>query len=171
MRRLEFAYKCSVDEFRRKMERTKWLRTCCPKIFMRNTNGSTGFGVLAREVFSWDPAIRWIALDDPGRQPQWEWRDPDSELAAASTTKEQPLAVDPLMLMLAESRHDIYSGGNSADPRHLRFVVLAYRDRAQIVTRFGRYGHINIGVSLAGDAFQAGTRLAELLESSLNILG
>jgi hypothetical protein len=56
------------------MEGTKWVRSCISKIHMRNANGVTRFGVLAREVFSWDAAIRWIALDDPGRRPQLEWQ-------------------------------------------------------------------------------------------------
>jgi hypothetical protein len=137
---------------------------------MTNTNGVTRFGVLAREVFSWDAAIRWIALDDPGGRRRFEWRDPDSRLGAVVTTPEV-LTVDPLLLMLAENRGDIYCGGNSADPRDLWFVVLAYRDRAQIVTRFGRYGQINIGVSPAADAYRVGTRLAGLLDSGVKVLG
>jgi len=98
-------------------------------LVMRNTNGSTRFRALAREVFSWGAAIRWIALDDPGPQPQWEWRDPDTRLAATATAREQPSTVDPLLSMLAESRHDIYSGGSSTEPYDLRSAVLTYRDR------------------------------------------
>ena len=137
---------------------------------MRSTNGVTRFGVLAREVFSWDAAIRWIALDDPGRGLQLEWRGPDTRLAAAATTPEA-LTIAPLLLMLAENREDIYSGGNSEGPRDLRFVVLAYRDRVQVVTEFGRYSHINIGVSPAADAYRVGIRLAGLLDSSVKVLG
>jgi hypothetical protein len=81
-----------------------------------------------------------------------------------------PLGRASGLLMLAENRPDIYSGGNSAAPRDPRFVVLAYRDRAQIVTRFGR-GHINIGVSPAADVYRVGTRLAGLLDSSVKVLG
>lgn len=132
---------------------------------MLNTNGEMRFGVLAREVFSWDAAIRWIALDDRGRQ-QLEWRDPNAEVAAAATTPGPPFTVDPLLLMLAESRHDIYNSGDTTDPQHLRFVVLAYRDGAQIVTKFGRYGQLSIGIGLAGNAYQVGTRLAGLLDSA-----
>jgi hypothetical protein len=132
---------------------------------MLNTNGENRFGALAREVFSWDAAIRWIALDDRGRQ-QLEWRDPHTEVAAAATTPRHPLTVDPLLLMLAESRHDIYNSGDRADPQHLRFVVLAYRDHAQIVTKFGRYGQLSIGIGLAGNAYQVGTRLAGLLDNA-----
>lgn len=130
---------------------------------MFNTNGKILFGALVREVFSWDAAIRWIALDDRGRQ-QLEWRDPNAEVAAAATTPGHPLTVDPLLLMLAESRHDIYDSGDRANPQHLRFVVLAYRDHAQIVTKFGRYGQLNIGIGLAGNPYQVGTRLAGLLD-------
>jgi len=130
---------------------------------MLNTNREKRFGVLAREVFSWDAAIRWIALDDHGRQ-RLKWRDPDTEVAAAATTPRHPLAVDPLLLMLAESRHDIYNSGDRADPQHLRFVVLAYGDRAQIVAKFGQYGQLNIGIGLGGNPYEVGTRLAGLLE-------
>ena len=160
----EFARKRLVDEFRRRMESTKWIRSCFSKNDMLSTNGEMRFGALAREVFSWDAAIRWIALDDFGRQ-QVEWRDPDTEVAAA-TTPGHPLTVDPLLLMLAENRHHIYNSSDRADPPHLRFVVLAYRDRAQIVTKFGRYGQLNIGIGLAGNAYQVGTRLAGLLDST-----
>jgi hypothetical protein len=63
-----------IRVFRHYMESTKWIRTCFSKIFMRNAYGSTRFGVLARDVFSWDPAIGWTALEDPGRQLQWTGR-------------------------------------------------------------------------------------------------
>jgi len=104
-----------------------------------------------------------------GADPSWSG-DPDTRLAAAATTPEA-LKIDPLLLMLAENRLDIDSGGNSAGSRDLRFVVLAYRDRAQIVTKFGRYGHINIGVSPAADAYWVGARLAGLLDSSVKVPG
>lgn len=132
---------------------------------MLNANGEMQFRILAREVFSWDPAIRWIALDDGGRQ-QLEWRDPDPEAAEAATTPGHPLTVDPLLLMLAQSRHDMYHSSDRADAQHLRFVVLAYGDRAQIVTKFGRYGQLNIGIGLAGNAYRVGAWLAELLDST-----
>jgi hypothetical protein len=128
---------------------------------MRNANGELRFGALAREVFSWDAAIRWIALDNPGRQPLMEWRD---AVAAAAERSAQSVTVDPLLFMLAGSRDDIYQRSDSTEPHHLRFVVVAYRDRAQIVTRFGRYGQINIGVGLSGNAYQVGLRLTRLLD-------
>lgn len=137
---------------------------------MRNANGVTQFGVLAQEVFSWDAAIRWIALDSPGRRPQLAWRDSDTRLAAAAATPEA-LTIDPLLLMLAENRNDLYSGGSTAEPYDLRFVVLSYRDRAHIVTRFGRHGYVNIGLSLAADAYRLGTRLAGLFHSSVKVPG
>jgi hypothetical protein len=137
---------------------------------MRKTNGVPRFDLLAREVFTWDAAIRWIALDEPGCRPQLEWREPDTPLAAAAATPEA-LTIDPLVLMLAEDRHDIYGGGNCAASRDLRFVVLTYRDRAQIVTRFGQNGYINIGVNPAADAYRVGTRLAGLLDGSVKVLG
>lgn len=68
--------------------------------------------------------------------------------------------------MLAESRDDIYSRRHGGDASHLRFVVLAYRDRTQIVTRFGSYGHLNLGLDLHGEAYEVGNRLVRLLDST-----
>jgi hypothetical protein len=135
---------------------------------MPNTNGELRFGVLAREVFSWDAAIRWIAVDEPGRYSLLHLREPDTEVAAKATTPGDVLRVDPLLLMLAENRDHIDRGSDSADPQYLRFVVLAYRDRAQIVTTFGRYGQLNIGIGSAGNAYQVGDRLAGLLDIAGN---
>ena len=129
---------------------------------MRNANGELRFGALAQEVFSWDAAIRWIALDNAGRQPLLEWRDPETASAATSA---QLLTVDPLLFMLAGSRDDVYRRDDSADPHHLRFVVLTYRECAQIAMRFGRYGQINVGIDLSGDAYQVGLRLTGLLDA------
>ena len=143
-------------------QRLEWILACFSEGVMRNVNGELRFGALAREVFSWDAAIGWIALDNPGRRPLLEWRDPE---AAAAATPAQPVAVDPLLLMLAGSRDDIYQRAGSTDPHRLRFVVLAYCNRSQIVMRFGRYGQINIGVGLSCDAYQVGLRLTRLLDS------
>ena len=132
---------------------------------MPNTERAARFRVLAREVFSWDAAIRWIALDEPGRQLQMEWRNGDIDSTPMAITPAH-LTIDPLLLMLAESRDDIYSRRHGGDARHLRFVVLAYRDRAQIVTRFGSYGHLNLGLDLHGDAYEVGNRLVRLLDST-----
>ena len=137
---------------------------------MGNTNGVTRFGVLAREVFSWDADIQWIALDDPGRRTQVEWRDPNTRPTAA-VTRPEALTVDPLLLMLAEDPQDARSGGTRAGERDLRFVVLAYRHCAQVVARFGQYGYLNIGVCPAADAYRVGTRLAELLDRSAKVAG
>jgi len=68
--------------------------------------------------------------------------------------------------MLAESRHGI-RGGKSRHPSALKFLIVSYLDRAQIVTRFGRYGHLYVCVDLSGDVYGVGTRLAGLLRSSL----
>ena len=68
-------------------ERQKWL---------------TRFGVLAREVFSWDAAIGWIALDDPGASTPLKWRDPDTRLGPGHNARSNNS--DPLLLMLAENR-------------------------------------------------------------------
>jgi hypothetical protein len=132
---------------------------------MTEATAVTRLGMLAREVFSWDAEIRWIALEDPGGRPQLEWRDPDTRSAAAAATPEE-LTIDPLLLMLAENRRDRDESCHSQDPSRLRFVVLAYGDRTQVVMRFGRYGYVNVGVGLGADAYRLGTRLSGLLDQS-----
>src|SRR5690242_15765408 len=89
-----------------------WIRSCISIILMSDTNVVTQFASVAREIFSMDAAIRWIALEDAGGRPQFGWRDPE---ARPATAREQPFTVDPLILMLAENQHDMCCGGNGSD--------------------------------------------------------
>jgi hypothetical protein len=80
---------------------------------MRNAHGQTRLGILARDL-SWQPAIRWTALEEPGHRLHCSRRDPDNDLEAAATTPGQTLTVDPLLPMLGKSRQDLYGGCNNA---------------------------------------------------------
>ena len=131
---------------------------------MPNTKRATRFDAVAREIFSWDAAILWIALDEPGRQLQLEWRNCDIDSTGTGITPAH-LTIDPLLFMLAANSPDIYHRSDRVDPQHLRFVVLAYAGYSQIVAKLGRYGQLNIGMGLAGDAYEVGSRLARLLDS------
>lgn len=123
------------------------------------------FARIARDVFSLDPGIRWVAVEEIGCPPSWAWRDPESgKLCLGETTSDDEL-VDPLLLMLAEGRDDLCGDSENASARHLLFVVLAYRDMAQIVVRLGRGAHVSVATDPHLDAYRLGARLARLLHS------
>jgi hypothetical protein len=106
-----------------------------------------------------------VALEEAGCAPRWAWRDPESgKLCVGETTSNNDELVDPLLLMLAEGRDDLYGDSMNANERHLLFVVLAYADMAQIVARFGRDAHVSVATDEHVDAYRLGTRLAKLLD-------
>jgi hypothetical protein len=119
---------------------------------------------IARVVFSLDSGIRWVALDQAGCPPRWAWRDSESgKLCEGEATSNEEL-VDPLLLLLAEGRDDLYGDSMNPTARHLLFVVLAYADIVQIVVRVGRDAHVSVAADEHVDAYGLGTRLAQLLD-------
>jgi hypothetical protein len=112
------------------------------------------FESLASTVFSFDAAIQWVALEEAGHEPRW----------ARRTTACTPELVDPLLLMLAEGREDLYGEEAGRVPHRLLFVVLAYADFVQIVARFGADTRVSVAVAPGADAYVLGTRVAGLLD-------
>jgi hypothetical protein len=125
------------------------------------------FGLLAQKIFSLDAAIEWVALEEAGREPRWAWRDPETGRLCAGMTTDNAELVDPLLLMLAEGRDDLYGDETSANPHHLLFVVLAYADLVRIVAWFGPEAHISVAFAPGTDAYALGTRLIKLLDRGL----
>ncbi len=122
------------------------------------------FGRIAREVFSLDPGIRWVALEQAGCAPRWARRNSESgKLCVGEATANEEL-VDPLLLMLAEGRDDLYGESMNPNARNLLFVVLAYADIVQIVARAGRDAHVSLAADEHVDAYGLGTKLAQLLD-------
>jgi hypothetical protein len=126
-------------------------------------SGKTPFGTLIQRVFSLDPAIEWVALEEAGREPRWAWRDPETGRIRVGTTTGNALLADPLMLMLAEKGEDADSMGTNADLGQLLFIVLSYVDLVQIVAHFGNHAHISVALAPGKDACALGTRLVKLL--------
>lgn len=129
-------------------------------------NRKRTFGLFAQVVFSLNAAIQWIALEEAGREPRWAWRDPETGSRRAGTTTRDAELVDPLMLMLAEGRDDLYGHDAITNPHRLLFVVLAYADLVQIVARFGAHAHVSGATDPSINANALGARLAHFLERS-----
>ena len=117
------------------------------------------FGTLAQHVLSLDSSIEWVALEEPGREPRWAWRDAESGcLCAASATGNAHVA-DPMLFLVAEG------GGELAGEEHrVRFIVLAYDDAVQIVARLRPGAHVTVAASPGIDPYALGTRLTSLLD-------
>jgi hypothetical protein len=125
--------------------------------------GKGAFGLLMREIFALDSAVHWIALEQAGREPRWAWRDSNTGQLYAGASANNAELLDPLLLMLAEGHVELDSRRATANPHHLRFVVLAYEDSSQIVARFGSDAHISVAVDVHADAYVFGARLTGLL--------
>ena len=135
----------------------------CAMAANASINGKMTFGELAEEILSLDAAIEWVALEEPGRESRWAWRDPQSGTMHAGTTANTALVIDPLLLITAESSDDLYGGETAANPHRLLFVVLAYAAFVQIVARLGRDAHLSVAVSPGTDAYVLGRKLTALL--------
>ena len=122
------------------------------------------FRLLAQGVLSLDAAIKWVALEEAGREPRWGWPDPENgHLCIGNATYNDEL-VDPQLLMLADGREDLYGASANSNGRHLLFVVLAYEEMLQIVARFGPDARVSTAVDRHANACWLGTRLIELLD-------
>lgn len=126
--------------------------------------GNVSFRWFAQEVLSLDAGIRWVVLEEAGREPRWAWREPETGRLCTATTTCNADLVDPLMLMLAEGRDELYGHEAARNPHRLLFVVLAYADLVQIVARFGVNSHVSVATDCRADAHTLGMRLVNLLD-------
>ena len=122
------------------------------------------FGTLAQHIVSLDSGIEWVALEEPGREPRWAWRDSTSgNLCAGSATANAQVA-DPLLFMLAEGWSGLHEEEINANPHPLQFIVLAYAEIVQIIARLRPSAHVTVAVSPGVDPYALGTKLISLLE-------
>ncbi|MEO8593235.1 MAG: hypothetical protein ABI759_07935 [Candidatus Solibacter sp.] len=128
----------------------------------RNTafRSEQAFRMLVRHVFSLDPKIRWLAVEEAARAPKWAWREDDRIYRA--TTGQPAELVDPLLFLIADAGCE-GSSTSSSEPGRLRFAVLAYRDLVQVVARYEPGSHITVAADPDVDAYRLGTRLSEFL--------
>jgi len=121
------------------------------------------FGSFAQMVLSLDSCIEWVVLEEASHEPRWAWRDAQTGGIRVGTINNPPF-VDPLLLMIAESRDDAYAEETFADPHRLLFVVLAYADFVQIVVRFGISTHVSIAAPPGSNSYDLGRKLTTLLD-------
>ena len=138
------------------------------KIALERSDGKLPFGILARQVLALDRAVEWIALEEPGREPRWAWRDPETGTIRAGITTKPAQVVDPLLLLVAGGCDEVDSTHTSTNPHRLLFVIVAYADIVQIVARLGTDAYVSVAVSPSIDAHALGRQLISLLQSWTN---
>ena len=138
------------------------------KIAFERTNGKMPFGMLARQVLALDAAVEWVALEEPGREPRWAWRDRENGSIRAGTTTKSAQVVDPLLLLVAGGCDEPDDALPIINPHRLLFVIVAYADIAQIVARLGADAYISVAVSPSVDAHVLARKLISLLEGRAN---
>lgn len=131
----------------------------------------TGFSTLARQIFSMDAAIEWVAMEVAGRGPHWAWREPSSGKLCSGTTSFAYEVVDPLLLVLAEPPSS--PGGEAAidNPHRVQFIVLAYSNTMQIVARLDPNAHVVVALSPGIDPYLLGRKLVNLLDHAAHRAG
>lgn len=118
------------------------------------------FRRIVRDVLSLDRAIRWVAFEQAGQPPRWVSRDPENGKFRVGTGSCNDEMLDPLILILAEGRHEIYGQGSSLRP--VRFVLVAYDDLVHIGVRCGPDSHISVGVDPSADAYGLAAKVADI---------
>lgn len=119
------------------------------------------FKRIVTDVLALDRRIRWVAFEEAGRPPRWVWRNPaDGGLSVGAGTCGSEL-LDPLILILAEGREEIYGRGSASHP--LRFLILVYNDLIQIAVRSGPDSHVAVGTDPTADACTLAEKLAEVV--------
>jgi hypothetical protein len=123
--------------------------------------GNDAFRRIVKEVLALDRRIRWVAFEEAGQPPRWVSRNPaDSRLSVGTSGCGDEL-LDPLILVLAEEREEIYGHGSTRRP--LRFLMLVYNDLVQIAARCGPDSHVSVGMDPATDAYALAEKLAGLV--------
>ena len=128
----------------------------------------TSFSTLARQIFSLDAAIEWVAMEVAGRGPHWAWREPNTGKLRAGATSFGYEVVDPLLLVFADHPSSV-SGEATMDNAHgVRFIVLAYTNTMQIVAPLNPNAHVVVALSPAIDPYLLGRKLVNLLDRAVH---
>ena len=135
--------------------------------YARSTPASStpAFEQIACDVFSLDPGIRWVGLKQAGGRPSWVWRDPETSRRYAGAPNTE--LIDPLKLIQAEQRVDRCGAEANASPRRPLFLVLAYADLIEIVTRLGPDAQVSVATDRSIDVYTLGARITSLLSRTV----
>jgi hypothetical protein len=112
---------------------------------------------LSAALFSLDPYIRYVAVNQSGTITEMEQRAEWPSNNPPETDRLEELIVNPLVLEAARRRGDLDLGG-------VRYVIIRYGMQYQAIFRFGE-GHLSVGVELAAEVDQVAQKIAAYLNS------
>lgn len=127
-------------------------------------SGKTSFAILARRIFSLNPTIQLVVLNEVGSDECWAWRNPVTGEVCSHAAANTADAVDPLAFILSEDANGV-AAQQSIDPYRLLFVVLAYDDILQILVRLGGTANLSVAVPPGTDAYALGRQIVRLIDS------
>ena len=139
-----------------------WMSPC-----RKSTSGRPGrvnFALLAGEVLSLNPAIRWVALEEAGRDPRWAWHDEATGELYTGAAYEDVQLVDPLLFLVAEGPASLGGGRENSGPHRLLFITLAYDDVVQVVARSGWDAYLSVALPPGAEGNAIGNALIALLQ-------
>jgi hypothetical protein len=111
---------------------------------------------LSSQLFSLEPRIRYVALNQGGRIVEMEQSPSHPNLNSPETDRMEEFIVNPVVLELARRRGDIDMNG-------MRYVIIRYGTQYQVLMPLGD-GHVSIGVELKDDPLEIARKIASYLK-------
>jgi len=111
---------------------------------------------LSPQLFSMEPKIRYVAVNQEGRIVEMEQSPSHPSYNPNETDRMEELIVNPIVLELAARRGNLDMDG-------IRYVVIRYGTQYQVLIPYGE-GHLSIGVELQDDPVEIASKLTAALK-------
>jgi hypothetical protein len=116
----------------------------------------TAEGKLSTQLFSMEPKIRYVAVNQKGKIVEMEQSPSHPSYNPSETDRMEELIVNPIVLELAARRGNLDMDGT-------RYVVIRYGTQYQLLIPY-REGHLSIGVELQDDPVQIASKITAALK-------
>ena len=116
---------------------------------------NTGEAQLSARLFSLEPKIRYVAVNQNGKIVEMQQSLAHPSYNPAETDRIEELVVNPVMLELAARRGNLDMDG-------IRYVIIRYGTQYQLLMPY-QNGHISIGVELQDDPIEIARKIAMAL--------
>ena len=113
-------------------------------------------GKLSTRLFSLEPKIRYVAVNQNGRIVEMEQSGSHPTYNPPETDRMEELIVNPTVLEITSRRGNIDMDG-------IRYVVIRYGTQFQLIMPYLE-GHLSIGVELEDDPVEIASKVAAALD-------
>ena len=111
---------------------------------------------LSAQLFSMEPKIRYVAVNQKGKIVEMEQSPSHPSYNPNETDRMEELIVNPIVLELAARRGNLDMDG-------IRYVVIRYGTQYQLLIPYDE-GHLSIGVELQDDPVEIASKITAVLK-------